>query len=172
MEETLIFAIAKKNEFSIALGLYQQAGKRLSQMNLSQWDYWSDPPADKLAWVRQGVENGEFVFVYNQTNDLVGMFRLMNSDTLYWEQKGIDKGVRYVHSLVIADPYTGSGLGQEIMKRIITNLKSKEIKLLRLDCEASNSKLCAYYEAFGFQKTGEKTTPYSTNNLYELSLCP
>lgn len=170
MQEKLIFKIAQKDEFSIALGLYQQASRRLQQKKLSQWEYWSDPPEEKLSWVREGIVDGEFIFVCNQLNDLIGMFRLMEKDTLYWGKRGSDKGFRYIHSLVISDSYCGNGLGKKIMAHIISDLKAKNLSALRLDCEASNKKLCAYYEAFGFIKKGEKTTPYSHNNLYELSL--
>ena len=41
------------------------------------------------------------------------------------------------------------------------------ISLMRLDCNAQNPALCAYYEKQDFEKVGEKTMEWGINNLYE-----
>jgi len=164
------FSRATLSELEEALGFFKLASRSLSEKNVSQWSYWADPPSDKIEWVKQGFDKGEFFFVYNETGEKVAMFRLLKSDSLYWEEKGLEDNVRYVHSLVVPPAFAGLGIGRAVMLKIIEGLKSEGIKKFRLDCDGSNPRLCNYYESYGFEKVGEKTTNYAINNLYELSL--
>ena len=164
------FYRATLSELEEALEFFKLASQSLSEKNVSQWNYWTDPPADKIEWVKQGFDKGEFFFVYNETREKVAMFRLLKKDSLYWEEKGLEGNVRYVHSLVVPPVFAGLGIGKAVMLKIIEGLKSEGVKKFRLDCDGSNPRLCNYYESYGFEKVGEKTTNYAINNLYELSL--
>lgn len=166
----LQFKKATLKELNEALNFFKLASKSLSKKNVSQWDYWVDPPQEKIDWVKEGFEKNEFYFVYNEANKKVGMFRLLKTDTLYWEKKGLEKSVRYVHSLVVPPEFSGLGIGKSVLLKIIDDLKSLGIKKFRLDCDSSNTRLCQYYESYGFKKAGEKTTNFAVNNLYEMLL--
>jgi len=166
----VIFTPALSSDLSIALNFFKQASKALGEKQVKQWQYWIDPPIEKLEWVKEGFENGEFYFVSNTKGDKIAMFRLLEKDTLYWEKKGEELNTRYVHSLVVPPQYSGLGIGKAVMYKIIDQLKEEKIKKFRLDCDSSNKRLCAYYEGYGFIKVGEKTTKFSVNNLYEMSL--
>ena len=61
-------------------------------------------------------------------------------------------------------------LGQVMMTYVEHYLLSKGIDLLRLDCNAANQWLCAYYENAGFMRVGQKQMPHALNNLYEKKL--
>lgn len=98
------------------------------------------------------------------------MFRLLMTDELYWDQKGLEENTRYVHSLVVTRNEAGKGIGKAILHHLTDQLTRSGIRNFRLDCDASNKRLCAYYEEFGFKKVGEKKTKYATNNLYEMRL--
>ena len=161
---------AEVNQMSLALELFRKTSLSLKERNLSQWSYWSDPPQEKIQWVREGFEKGEFYFVYDSQEKLVGMFRLLHVDELYWDEKGKDENTRYIHSLVVTPEYSGKGIGADILVDVIGKLRNQGVKFLRLDCDSSNSRLCRYYEDQGFIKAGEKITPYSVNNLYEMKL--
>jgi len=167
---TLLFKKADHSEINEALSFFKSASQALKEKKLSQWHYWNDPPKDKIEWVQQGFDNGEFFFVYLENETKIGMFRLLETDPLYWDQKGLEESTRYVHSLVISRKETGKGLGKAILCQLIDQLKKSGIVKFRLDCDASNKRLCQYYEGFGFQKVGEKKTKYATNNLYEMRL--
>lgn len=153
-----------------ALNLFASTSALLKSKGLSQWSYWADPPVEKIQWVKDGFEKGEFYFVYGDQNDWLGIFRLLEVDTIYWDEKGLENGVRYVHSLVVTPDYSGRGIGALILQNLIINLENQGVEKLRLDCDASNSHLCSYYEAQGFRKVGKKETAYSINNLYEMTL--
>lgn len=161
---------ATVSDMDLALELFRQTSLSLKARNLSQWSYWMDPPEERLQWVREGFQQGEFFYVYDEEGTFVGMFRLLPVDELYWDEKGRDPGARYVHSLVILPEQKGRGVGALILKKIIEILKKEGAQLLRLDCDSSNSRLCRYYEDQGFVQVGKKVTPYSVNNLYEMKL--
>ena len=166
----IIFKKAKKSDLRKALDFFKLASGALAAKKVNQWQYWQDPPQDKIDWVAEGFEKHEFVFVYNSSGEKIAMFRLLNTDTLYWDEKGKEKNVRYIHSLVVPPVYHGREIGKKVMHKIIDQLKEENIKKFRLDCDASNQRLCKYYESYGFIKVGEKTTNYSVNNLYEMRL--
>ena len=164
------FIRAQKLELEDALKFFKLASQSLTKKQVSQWNYWLDPPEEKISWVKEGFDKGEFFFVYDADGNKIAMFRLLDSDTLYWDEKGNDKSVRYVHSLVVPPAYSGFGIGKKVMLKIIENLISEGVLKFRLDCDGSNLRLCKYYESYGFIKVGEKTTKYATNNLYEMIL--
>jgi ribosomal protein S18 acetylase RimI-like enzyme len=139
----------------------------LQNQGLKQWSFWQDPPADKIAWIWQGLTNQEFYLVKTE-NNLLGMYRLMNEDELYWGKQS--QTAAYIHSLVVKKEFAGQKLGNQILQYIENQLLRQNIFLLRLDCVAENLALCAYYEKQGFVKVGEKQMPHSLNNLYEKKL--
>lgn len=154
----------------LALELFRKTSLSLKARNLTQWSYWADPPEEKVQWVREGFQQGEFFFVHDGAGTFLGMFRLLTIDELYWDEKGRDPSARYVHSLVINPDHSGKGIGSLILSEIIEILRREGVKSLRLDCDSSNSRLCRYYEEQGFMQVGKKVTPYSVNNLYEMKL--
>lgn len=164
------FKRALSSELEDALVFFKLASQSLSKKKISQWSYWIDPPEEKISWVKEGFDNKEFYFVYDPEGNKIAMFRLLEKDTLYWDNKGIEKNTRYIHSLVVHPSYSGQGVGKCVMLKIIDQLKYNKIKKLRLDCDGSNPRLCSYYEDYGFVKVGEKTTKYAVNNLYEMLL--
>ncbi|WKK66052.1 GNAT family N-acetyltransferase [Lutimonas zeaxanthinifaciens] len=161
------FQKANEMDLKLILSFFKIASQTLERKKVSQWSYWQDPPRDKIKWVEEGLNKNEFYFVYNESGHKIGMFRLLTEDVLYWDQKGKEKDVRYIHSLVVLPEYAGHGIGINIMQKIIDKLKAKGVGKLRLDCDASNKHLCQYYTSLGFLKVGSKETPYSINNLYE-----
>ena len=153
------------NEFAVILGVLKEAAVTLQSKGIDQWRVWLNPNAERLQWVQEGFDNGEFYIIENQQKLVAGIYRLSFEDLKYW---GIQKKPSgYMHSLAIRDSFSGQQLGQLILKLVEKQLLEKGLKLFRLDCVASNKKLCQYYESQGFKKVGEKITAQSVNNLYE-----
>lgn len=146
------------------LEMLRTASSNLAKKQIDQWQYWQNPPDDKIEWVKSGFENGEFYFI-SIANVLGGMVRLSYSDELYWGIKN-DTSI-YLHSLVILPEFSGKGIGNKVVNRIEQSLLDQKIKFFRLDCKKDNLSLCKYYEQMGFIKVGEVVMPHSTNNLYE-----
>lgn len=156
---------ADSDDLPIIFQFLKNAAFDLKQKGIHQWSYWLDPPTEKKEWVQSGFENHEFYFI-EIGSERAGMFRLMETDELYW---GVQKdAARYLHSLVVVKEFSGQQIGQQVIQWILAKMKLENISLLRLDCDASNRDLCAYYEKKGFVKVGAKQMPLSLNNLYEL----
>lgn len=158
---------ADLSELHVAFELLKHAAERLNAKGLKQWGYWMDPPQEKIAWVKEGFKNGEFYFILID-NQIAGMFRLLKEDELYWGVQA--SSARYIHSLVIKANFSGNGIGEQVILKVIEDCKKLNIQYLRLDCDAQNEGLCNYYEHQGFQKVGQKQMPLSLNNLYELKV--
>lgn len=166
----ITFVQALNSELEEALRLFKMASLSLKEKQVSQWSYWAEPPIEKINWVKEGFDKGEFFFVYDTTGNKVAMFRLLEEDTLYWDKKGREKNTRYIHSLVVNPSYSGRGIGKLVLHKIIGQLKHDKVEKIRLDCDGSNQRLCQYYESYGFVNVGKKTTNYAINNLYEMPL--
>ena len=164
----LKFRKAGKDELDTALKLLQAAATTLKEKSIRQWEFWLNPTKEKIEWIEQGFDNHEFYFLEDDNHQLVGMFRLMSEDELYWGKQELKAG--YIHSLVVDKKYAGKQIGQKIIAEVEFNLPGKGIFILRLDCNASNTALCQYYENLGFKKVGEKQMPHSLNYLYEKKL--
>lgn len=83
--------------------------------------------------------------------------------TLQWDDEpiwGVQQPVAgYVHRLAIKSGYKGQSIGEQMLHWADQQVVQNNRKLLRLDCDADNLSLCAYYEKQGFTKVGEKQRP-------------
>jgi len=163
------FRKASPNEIDAVLFLLKQAAKTLAQKGIDQWAYWTNPPQEKVDWVKVGFANGEFYFVENEAKQVMAMFRLLNEDTLYWGQMAEE--ARYIHSLVVHKDFAGNKLGLRIVAELEKQTVAEGVNLLRLDCDATNAQLCKYYINQGFIQVGVKYLPLGKYNLYEKALC-
>lgn len=161
------FIQATNSNLNTILIMLKNASTSLNKKGIEQWAYWQNPPQEKIDWLTQGILNNEFFFVHSD-NKLIGMFRLLFEDELYWGKQ--IKAAGYIHSLVIKPAFKGNQFGTKIIQRIEQNLLTENIKLIRLDCVSNNNGLCSYYEKLGFIKVGEVKMPLSLNNLYEKKL--
>ncbi len=149
----------------IVLELFKKAAIRIDKLNIDHWQYWKNPPKEKIDWVVDGIRNNEFFFINDSLGKSIGMVRVLDEDELYWgEQK---EKAKYVHSLVVREGYNGKGIGAMVLEEIEELARKESCVFLRLDAVAQNIKLCAYYENLNFKKVGEKKMPLSINNLYE-----
>lgn len=155
----------EKNNKTTVLSLFKEAAVKIAKMNIDHWQYWKNPPLEKIKWVEEGIENKEFYFLKNSDDDILGMVRILKEDLLYWGKQK-DKSL-YVHSLVIREKFNKKGLGKIILEKIEGLGKKEEYRYLRLDAVSSNTKLCEYYEKQGFKKVGKKELTETVNNLYQ-----
>lgn len=156
---------AKSEETNIAFDLLKLAAKTLAKKNVEQWQYWNNPPVEKIKWIEEGFSKGEFFIIENDGEEIMGMVRILEKDLFYWGERN-DKAL-YVHSLVIHQDFSGNKLGNRVLKKIENDAKENKFDLLRLDCDSTNTKLCEYYTKQGFLIVGNKKLPFSTNNLFQ-----
>ncbi|MEL4306541.1 GNAT family N-acetyltransferase [Joostella sp. CR20] len=159
------FKKIEKENLPQVLQLFKETAEKIGKMNVDHWQYWKNPPEEKITWVADGIQNGEFFFVTEQSGETIGMVRILTEDLLYWGVQ--QEKATYVHSLVVKEKYNGKGVGTEILHEIAKNAKSAGSVYLRLDADAKNPKLCSYYEKMGFEKVGVKQLSLSNYNLYQ-----
>lgn len=153
------------NNKDVVLSLFKEAAIKIAKMNVDHWQYWKNPPLEKIKWVEEGIENKEFYFIKNTDNETIGMVRILEEDLLYWGKQE-DKSL-YIHSLVVREQFNKKGLGKIILNKVESLAQQKQYKYLRLDAVSTNIKLCKYYEKQGFNKVGTKELKDTVNNLYQ-----
>ncbi len=163
-----IFNQIEIKDKNIVLELFKKTAEKINKMNIDHWQYWKNPPLEKIKWVEEGIANNEFFFISTPNKENLGMVRILEEDLLYWGKQR--SKARYIHSLVIKEEFNGKGIGTKVINKIGERAKREGYNFLRLDADSKNSKLCGYYEKIGFKKVGIKTLPLSVNTLYEKEL--
>ncbi len=144
---------------------FKEAAKKIAKLEIDHWQYWVDPPKEKVDWVIEGLEGLEFYYVQKEDGEQIGMLRIMDEDLIYWGPQA-DKA-RYVHSLAIKEKFNGKGLGKVVLDMVAKEAGREGCKYLRLDCDSKNSRLCNYYLGLGFEQVGQVKLEISTYNLYQ-----
>jgi protein-tyrosine phosphatase len=73
----------------------------------------------------------------------------------------------YVHGLATHRAFAGQGVGRTLLHWAEGQVGARGKALLRLDCDANNPRLRAYYERAGFAPAGEVTLPHRSAARYE-----
>jgi ribosomal protein S18 acetylase RimI-like enzyme len=163
MNITLI--LIKISDKSQVLTLFKEAAEKIAKKNIDHWQYWKNPPTEKIEWVEEGISNNEFFFVQDPHQQTIGMVRILEEDILYWGKQTAK--AKYIHSLVVIEAFEGRAIGKMILQKIEKDALKNGYTYLRLDSDAKNPKLCRYYVNQGFEKVGIKTLALSAYNLYQ-----
>ncbi|MCD6322768.1 MAG: GNAT family N-acetyltransferase [Clostridiales bacterium] len=164
----ITFKQIERCDKSTVLNIFKEAAEKINKMNIDHWQYWKNPPLEKIKWVEDGIQNNEFFFIKFFNGENLGMVRILNKDLLYWGKQ--NEKAKYIHSLVIKEKYNGQGIGAKIIQKIEHHAKVENCKYLRLDADSKNPKLCAYYEQLGFKKVGLADISPSPCILFEKEL--
>ena len=152
------------DEMNVVLSLFKSSAEKINRKGVDHWQYWHNPPPEKVKWVEEGLRNNEFYSIH-LNGEQVGMVRILDADLLYWgEQK---ETAKYIHSLVVKEQFNGQGIGKATLEKVADMAKSEGRKYVRLDCDSKNSNLCTYYERLGFTQVGTKELEISVYNLYQ-----
>jgi len=120
-------------------------------------------------WVLNSLSRRE-VYVLEQDGIPVGTFSLDWDDEVCWGAQEPIAG--YVHGISVRKGFNGRGLGSFVIVWCANKVSTLNRRLVRLGCDARNTKLCAYYESLGFIQVGIKPIPeYGDHiaSLYEKS---
>lgn len=143
---------AGPNGLPLILQILQEGADRLRQRGIDQWQGWHHPDAERLAWVQEGLAQGQFHFLEAE-GQVIGMYRLLDSDELYWGPQTVV--ANYVHSLAVRPAWAGRGIGAALLQRLFAEAKAAGASVFRLDCVSTNPALRRYYEGLGFAAVGE-----------------
>ena len=139
---------------------------------------------DAVAWVRSlGYEPGEpprplselyvdvvargQMFLTREEAEAVGKLALTESDDLWADRPG---DALYVHGLMVRRASAGRGIGRALLAWAEREAARRGKSLLRLDCDALDPPLRAYYERAGFDYIDDVALPHRVAARYEKPL--
>lgn len=128
---------------------------------------WRD---DELLPVRiaEDVAAGLF-FIAEHGNELAGVVKLQLEDELFWPD--VPQGnSAFVHRLAVRRRFAGGAVSSALLNWAVDHARSLGRDYLRLDCEASRTRLRSVYERFGFRHHSDRQVgPYFVSR-YEYPL--
>ena len=157
-----------RDEFTLVLQFLKDAALWLREKQIDYWQSWLNPPAEFVNWIKEGVKNKEFYMIC-QANEAIGCFRLQWTDELFWGNREETSG--YVHSFTTARHLAGQRIGERALELIEDYCRQQGKDYLRLDCGKHVTKLCKYYETYGFSNVGEIMVQGEIMSLYEKRIC-
>ncbi|HEX6819757.1 MAG TPA: GNAT family N-acetyltransferase [Ktedonobacterales bacterium] len=90
--------------------------------------------------------------------------------SLQWEDalwQDVPGKAGYVHGLATHRDFAGQGIGLALLEWAERKVAAAGGEYLRLDCDAENPKLRAYYERAGFTHRGNVALPHRIASRYE-----
>ena len=55
----LIFQPIEIKDLPQVLTLFKQTAEKINAMQVDHWQYWKQPPREKVQWVEEGISNKE-----------------------------------------------------------------------------------------------------------------
>lgn len=159
----LDFKVAQAADLPVVLDILAEAAAWIKDKGIDQWP--SPPNAFWRQRLQGMVERGEMFTVGIVTNRLA-MVRITTSNR-HWPD---DNLALYVGLLAIRTQMHGHGLGAHILTWAALKAQREGKRFLRLDCLASNRRLCQYYEEQGFVYKGRFTSGEYVAAMYEKPL--
>ncbi len=117
----------------------------------------------------EAVARGE-IYVVLSDGIVAGKITLQTGDDPVWE--GIPGDALYVHGLTTARAFAGQEIGRALLRWAEDRARESGKAYLRLDCNADNPALRAYYERAGFTHRGDVQLPHREASRYEKASNP
>jgi len=135
------------------------------KLNHNDMSWGSEPFSEREV---RGLIKTASIFMAYRGKDLVATFGLDWEDERIW---GVQPPVAgYIHRLATKNTVHGLGIGKAVIDWATAEVAKNGRQYLRLDSDARNTKLCAYYEGQGFKLVSKKLIPSHKDyyaNLYE-----
>lgn len=121
-----------------------EAARWLEQRGIPLWR------ADELrpAHIAADVDAGLF-FIAEWDGEAAGVVRFQLEDGLFWPDVPQVESA-FVHRLAVRRRFAGGEVSFALLRWAAERARSLDRRYLRLDCDASRTKLRAVYERFGF----------------------
>ena len=135
--------------------ILHEAARWLEQRGMPLWR------ADELSisGIAADIDAGLF-FIAERNGDAAGVVRFQIEDKVFWPDVPQEESV-FLHRLVVRRRFAGSGISSALLRWAALRAGSLGRRFLRLDCEASRSRLREIYERFGFTHHSERQVgPY------------
>jgi len=153
-------------EVEVVAGILAEAARWLEESGRSMWRD-NELTAARLA---MDVSDGLF-FVADCGGEPAGTVKFQLEDPIFWPDLP-PKEAAYIHRLAVRRHYAGRGISTALMHWAVEQTRSFGRRHLRLDCEASRSRLRAVYERFGFRYHSDRQVgPYFVSR-YQYEVVP
>lgn len=159
----------------------QDIDKAIAVMqNVASWMKKSGMPISQ--WWEQANMNREFLLKHTEPNEYfvaivddkpVASVILQDSErNQSWEPIDGDNPQKalYVHWLCVTREFSGQGLSKVMIDFATKEAKKRDFKLVRLDTNANEKKLCSLYEGLGFQLMGTEKEREHITVFYQKEL--
>jgi len=114
------------------------------------------------------VSAGSF-YLAERAGQAVGTLKFQLSDAVFWPDAPTDESA-FIHRVAVRRRFSGGTVSSALFAWAVERAHALGRHYLRLDCEASRSRLRAVYERFGFRHHGDRQVgPYFVSR-YELAL--
>lgn len=118
--------------------------------------------------IAEDVKAGLF-FIAVKTSETVGVIKFQLEDARFWPDVPPGQSA-FVHRLAVRRHFAGGGVSSALLNWAIQKARVLDKQFLRLDCEASRTKLRIVYEKFGFRHHSDRQVgPYFVSR-YEYPL--
>lgn len=103
--------------------------------------------------------------------EVAGTISYEVADPIYYPEI-TDGSTAFVHLLAVRRAFRGQGVGKAMIAWAREKAIGQGKTFLRLDCVADRQRLCAFYEALGFTKTGVRWIEVDGEHaaLFEMAL--
>lgn len=123
-----------------------------------------------LARIAGDVANGLF-YVAECDGEIAGTIKFQLEDTLFWPDVSQAESA-FVHRLAVHRRFAGGVVSSAMLNWAVERARALGRRYLRLDCEASRTRLRKVYEQFGFRHHSDRHVgPYFVSR-YEFEIQP
>lgn len=111
-----------------------------------------------------------FFFLAECSDEVAGIVKFQLEDLLFWPDVPQEQSA-FVHRLAVRRRFAGGGVSSALLGWAALRAQSLGRRFLRLDCEASRTKLRSVYERFGFRHHSDRQVgPYFVSRYeYEVA---
>jgi len=139
----------EENRTDDALFVIREAAQWLIDIRKPLWQL------DELTEEKLFRDQNKMTVVAYQDNEPAAAMILQWYDPLFWPDIKENESA-FVHKLSVRRKFKGQGFSSTLLNHAALICKQKGVNFLRLDCDATRSKLCEFYESNGFSSIGQK----------------
>lgn len=146
---------ANPDDLDLVLKLFEEAIRYQKENNYIGWQSMD------RKFIEEDVKHGQLYKVLSN-DDTLGIFCICFNDQLIWRNK--EKGdAIYLHRIVLNREYPDSKMFATVLEWAVKQARNQNLKYVRMDTWAANTKLIGYYQKYGFQFIENYTTEDSTD---------
>jgi GNAT superfamily N-acetyltransferase len=123
----------------------------LAERGIDQWTYPTDPPYPTKDRAIETIAAQQTWMAWDHSTPVGTITVTGYIDPELWESTGDPDDALYAHKMIVTRPYSGTGLGAELLDWAAGRAHDQGLGWLRLDAWTTNTRLQNYYLRHGFQ---------------------